>query len=1582
MPNSLPHRSFRFLALALSGLVLALANLPETHAVEQDSPEPLNRTIFARDNLVAWCIVPFDGKKRGPAERAAMCAKLGLKKIAYDWRDEHVATFEQEILEYKKHGLEYFAFWAEHDEAFRLFEKHKLHPQVWKMFAQPKAATQEARIKEAAEGLLPQVERTRKMGSKLGLYNHGGWSGEPENMAAVCEYLRKHHDAGHVGIVYNMHHAHGRIDDFAELLQLLKPYLLCLNLNGMTRDGDQRGQKILPLGEGEFDVSLLKTIRESGYAGPIGIIGHTQDDVEQRLQDNLDGLDWILPQLDGKPAGPKPKPRTWSPQVEAPRSTRNVTPTSLKGSPEYRNPPLTVECRVTLPRKDQYNILVASDTKESGAHWEMFSMNGSGHLTVYSPGRKPDHTDSKAMICDGKPHNIAMIFLQDRIRLIVDGKVVADQKVESTGREAVPGGLTIAGLVEGGLGSSGPVEWVRISRGVREDVTTEATAPEKDASTVLLWKKPVADAGGRPDQAKRRSGNSEAPRDDRMPEHRRFAPRSGLLVDADGAALEYSAELITDLLAEAEAEGHAGRGLAAFSAAKSACLSCHKLGMHGGTVGPDLTKIGKERKPEEIVEAILWPKRTVKPEFKAHLIVTDAGQSHRGYIVRESKTELVLRDPTKPPADQELTIAAKSIDFRREVGTLMPDNLVASLSRGQLTDVLRLLIHQGQPSGLPTSQIDSVLHHTMAHMSGPASFPYNLKPLNPEHWPSWQEHVNRQRIYDFYGKQADHFRSLAESGKPVPPVLIEHPGLDGGGELGHWGNQDETVWASGEWNKSDRGSLMSGVFRGNGLTIPRGICVQVGDGREMACCFDPDTLLYQAAWKGGFVTTSSVRHGFIEGLRIEGTPVPWSVPKLDRKTKYKGLYRIGPRVIFVYEIDGREYLDFPWHKDGNLVREVATQDDHSWGKVISDAEFPSQWPQKLETKITHGTGSPYAVDTIELPVKNPWNALFFAAGQAFLPDGSALICTMQGDVWKVSGISLPEVGYASSLPGAAHTQAGSLRHASKKATWKRFASGLHHALGIVADKDGIFVLGRDQITRLHDRNGDDEADFYECFSNAYETSPAGHDYICGLVRDAEGYFYTASGNQGIVRISPDGQKADVIATGFRNPDGLGLTAGGRITVPCSEGGWTPASMICETDRTVAGEKGKIPHFGYPGPKNGEVPALPLAYLPRGVDNSAGGQTNVTSDRWGPLQNQLLHFSFGTGSHFLVLRDEVDGQAQGAVVPLPGEFASGAHRGSFNPRDGQLYVTGMQGWGCYTPKTGCFQRARYTGEPVQLPVGFEVYRNGILLRFSSPVDEFASDPKAHFAQCWNYRYSQAYGSPEFSTNHYGMRGHDVLEIRSAIQRFASAASRFPDELFLEIPELQPVNQLHLRLQLTPGQFQDIFMTIHKLRDEDYEDTSLAASRNKSINPHPILQDMAMATRVIPNPYQRRIQGARLITIETGTNLSYKTRSFKVKAGEPIALTLANPDVVPHNLAIVKPGTLERVGQMANRLISDPEAAIRHYIPETSDVLVYTDVALPKENFTIQFKAPEVPGRYPYLCTFPGHWLIMNGEMIVE
>lgn len=303
----------------LSSLVVALLALPSAALTAAEAS-----AMFARLNVTAWCIVPFDSVKRDPAQRAEMVQRLGIGKVAYDWRAEHVPQFEQEILEYQKRGIEYFAFWGVHEDAFKLFAKYQLHPQVWITAPSPAGTmTREEQIKQAAVKLLPIVERTRTLGCRLGLYNHGNWGGEPENLVAVCEYLRRRHDAAHVGIVYNQHHGHSHVDRFPAALAAMEPYLLCLNLNGMKRDGDARGLKIQPLGQGELDVTLLRQISESGYRGPIGIIGHTMDDVELRLRDNLEGLDWLVPQLSGKSAGPKPTARL-------PLLPKSATPAGVK----------------------------------------------------------------------------------------------------------------------------------------------------------------------------------------------------------------------------------------------------------------------------------------------------------------------------------------------------------------------------------------------------------------------------------------------------------------------------------------------------------------------------------------------------------------------------------------------------------------------------------------------------------------------------------------------------------------------------------------------------------------------------------------------------------------------------------------------------------------------------------------------------------------------------------------------------------------------------------------------------------------------------------------------------------------------------------------------------------------------------------------------------------------------------------------------------------------------------------------------------------------------------------------------------
>lgn len=502
--------------MSLVCILAAACIRPQLTAAEP----PSSAELFRRDNLIAWCIVPFDAKRRGPEERAAMLERLGFRHFAYDYRAEHVPTFDAEIEACKRHGVSFDAWWFPsqlNDGARHILDvckRHDIHPQLWVTGGgEPTKSPDEQRlrIEQEAARIRPIAEAAAAQGMKVGLYNHGGWFGEPENQLAIIEELK----LPNVGIVYNLHHGHDHLDRFVTLLPKMLPHLLALNLNGMVPGGDRQGQKILQLGQGTLDLELLRTIRASGYRGPIGILGHTQDDAEARLSDNLDGLDWLLPQLDGKPPGPKPTPRT---PVPKPQTTAAAAPQAgwtIAGRDEYRTPPLSVELRASLTSSADYNILVACDTKKSGAHWELFTAPKTGFVSAYLPGYDPDHVRTDAGIVDGKPHDVGMTLAADRVQLFIDGRLAADQPLRSRNRPTVPGGFAVGRLVEGTLASTGTIDYVRLTRGARPIATAATSAPSAAAETLGLWKftdpklAEVADASTLQNPAKR---TVEAPR--------------------------------------------------------------------------------------------------------------------------------------------------------------------------------------------------------------------------------------------------------------------------------------------------------------------------------------------------------------------------------------------------------------------------------------------------------------------------------------------------------------------------------------------------------------------------------------------------------------------------------------------------------------------------------------------------------------------------------------------------------------------------------------------------------------------------------------------------------------------------------------------------------------------------------------------------------------------------------------------------------------------------------------------------------------------------------------------------------------
>jgi HEAT repeat protein/plastocyanin len=133
---------------------------------------------------------------------------------------------------------------------------------------------------------------------------------------------------------------------------------------------------------------------------------------------------------------------------------------------------------------------------------------------------------------------------------------------------------------------------------------------------------------------------------------------------------------------------------------------------------------------------------------------------------------------------------------------------------------------------------------------------------------------------------------------------------------------------------------------------------------------------------------------------------------------------------------------------------------------------------------------------------------------------------------------------------------------------------------------------------------------------------------------------------------------------------------------------------------------------------------------------------------------------------------------------------------------------------------------------------------------------------------------------------------------------------------------------------------------------------------------------------PNPFDAQ-PGLQTITIKTiPERLLYDLRSFQVAPGAPLKLVFENPDVTPHNLLIVQPGAADEVGLAGNEMAKTPDGFAKGFIPDSPKILHKTKMLNQGDSETLRFTAPTAKGKYPYICTFPGHWLVMKGEMVVE
>lgn len=907
------------------------------------------------------------------------------------------------------------------------------------------------------------------------------------------------------------------------------------------------------------------------------------------------------------------------------------------------------------------------------------------------------------------------------------------------------------------------------------------------------------------------------------------------------------------------------------------------------------------------------------------------------------------------------------------------------------------------------------------NIADPETHPYVDPKGHREKFRFSEEKVNEFRVYDFYRRQAEYYLKQGKTEGIIPAF----PGLDAG-KHGHWGKYNQNSHKDGRWNDIIDDGLIGShtVFPKDSLSksIESGINLKLGKNRDQFATFSPrefDFIYF--SWDDS-LTYSPYRWGTSGGARFEGKTHFLVQANSTKDSSYQGYYKVGQEYIFSYTLQNIPLLNQIESKNEQFLNKIqflgegqSLEINLAVGKKITkqnglfilDDQYTFSIQTQIENKIKSDNGvlslvlnnikkgdqvsvlisrtpmdqdtnhpssvalidkiktfqatlnkevyttqghlsnknRAYVVDDIDLPFKNKTNSLMFFTGIDFNSQGDAFISTIKGDIWRVKG----------------------LRGDLKSVTWTKIASGLSQPFGIRFYKGGLYLAERTRIIRLNDLNGDGEIDYFENINNQLNPRPRSHSHKFGLEIDKQGNFYMVV-DDFIQRVNAKTRQLETLGRGVRNCMGVGMLKDGSFVVGPQEGMKTPASSIFKVHQ---GDD-----YGFKSESTKLSP--PMAYIPRGVDGSTGGFLQVNDDRWGPLGETFIGLSYGYGQWYQILIDSVGKRQQAATVPMLGEFSSGVVRAAINPVDGQVYVVGMDGWGDYSPRDGCLHRIRFTGKKLYQPIGYKTHFNGLEIRFNESLDsESVKNIKNYFAQHWDYVNSQSYGSPEYSVSQPDQLGHDILKIRS-VQLLEDGKS-----IFVEIPKLQPVMQMHLYMNLKAKDgtsFKaDLFPTIIELGDY----YAFAGAEKQNINKPLLFNLRARFDKPNKSHTQTGVKDAHARKINILTkNMQYNLKTIKAKAGESLAIVLKNDDAMPHNLVIVEPGAHLKVGEAAFKMLNNPKAAELHYVPKMKEVVGYTNVIGPKATHTLYLKVPEKKGVYTFFCSFPGHYLLMKGDFIVE
>ncbi|MEM6964061.1 MAG: plastocyanin/azurin family copper-binding protein [Bacteroidota bacterium] len=611
-------------------------------------------------------------------------------------------------------------------------------------------------------------------------------------------------------------------------------------------------------------------------------------------------------------------------------------------------------------------------------------------------------------------------------------------------------------------------------------------------------------------------------------------------------------------------------------------------------------------------------------------------------------------------------------------------------------------------------------------------------------------------------------------------------------------------------------------------------------------------------------------------------------------------------------------------------------------------------------------------------IKIPKGIVLGVGGLAFNDKGQLGVCTRRGEVWLIDNPT------------------------SQNPKFNRFAKGLHEPLGLNWKDGAFFTAQRGELTKLTDTNGDGKADLYEPIT-VFPLHGNYHEYTYGPKFTPEGDMLLTlnlgwlGGGKSLskwrgwlIKVSPEG-KVTPIATGLRSPAGFGLNQAGDIFYAENQGDWVGSGRMTHL------ESGDF--AGHPdGLKWSKEPDSPVKLVREDIDDSNGwtlyeyskkqpgikppsvwfphtlmgistSDIVVIPENFGPYAGQLLVGDQGHSKIMRVFQEKINGVYQGICFPFREGFESGILRLIWG-NDQSLYV-GMtsRGWGSTGKKIFGLQRLVWNKKiPFEIKT-VKAKPDGFELEFTRPVSAATAESVESYGLTdFTYEYHVEYGSPIIQKEKRKIvkatLGEDGKTVRLYIDNLRKG---FIYEI--KAKGIKDKNGNTLLHNFGYYTLNEIPAGKKMVMNHDHHDMSNMKAANLVSKKRPT----KMPTSWTSGP-------EKTVTLGTAPGLQYSIKEFTVKAGSRIKLVFDNNDDMLHNLLIVNPNKATEVGTLAQELGLEGEE--KGYVPDSDDVLYHTNVLQPHQSDVIYFEAPKKKGTYQYVCTFPGHSMVMRGVMKVE